>query len=154
MRLITFDETTQFELRILRYEFPRITQDRYDANWLIVEVVASNENGRFHGNDPCLTTWEVQELANWFDDVSQGQHENSKLTFIEPALQFHFVRDEVDVGNALRILIDHRWPNGQLTGVFTEDTHDIWIEFPLATVDLSRVAYQLRKQLERFPERP
>ncbi|MCP5097847.1 MAG: hypothetical protein GY943_20050 [Chloroflexi bacterium] len=153
MKLSTFDESCQFELHILKYEFPHIKSDKYDANWLIIEVFASNRSGNFHGKDPCLFTWEVNRLADWFENISKENEVNHQLSFMEPALKFHLITGVNKSKNILRIFVNHRWRDCKLSGAFDDEIHEIWLDFPLSDTDLSRASYQLRKQLKKFPER-
>ena len=52
-----------FRLSIDGYQFPETTDDRWDANWLFVRGHVQDPQGEWTFRDPCLTTFEVQELA-------------------------------------------------------------------------------------------
>jgi hypothetical protein len=53
-----------FELSIVRYEFATAA-DSYDRNWLMAQVTAGDGKRKWGGQDPCLLTWEAEELAAW-----------------------------------------------------------------------------------------
>jgi hypothetical protein len=59
-------------VRLDGYQYPAITgsDDRdYDANWLMVAGEVVNGARSWSFRDPCLLTWEAQELAGWLRSV-------------------------------------------------------------------------------------
>lgn len=86
LRLVGSEEE-EFRLEVLRYQYPEIVHDKWDSNWLIVEGQVSCHRGRWKFSDPCLCTFEIQELASWLRDVWVGRAER-ELGFVEPNLRF------------------------------------------------------------------
>ena len=68
MRLTSTDSSF-VELRVLRYQFPKMTGDGSghdtDANWLIIGGHVATDRISWYFEDPCLMTTEAQELASW-----------------------------------------------------------------------------------------
>ncbi len=85
-------------MSIAGYQYPGNTGSGphdWDANWLNVTGVLHLPAGRSHSFlDPCLTTWEVRELATWLAAVAAGIASPAEdeglpdLTFTEPCVAF------------------------------------------------------------------
>ena len=56
-----------FELNIQGYQFPGITNDYWDSNWLLIEINVSHPRGSWVKVDPSMNTFEVARLADWMD---------------------------------------------------------------------------------------
>ena len=149
MRLSTYDESSRFELKILRYEFPRIEQDKWDSNWLMIEVVASNQDGSFYGVAPCLLTWEVKRLIAWLKELKSIGKVTDEFSSMEDQVVFHFDTQT----HRLKVFLYHRWRQVKLLGKFADDLYEIWLEFPLSELNLGLAIHQLETQLAQFPER-
>ncbi|MEL6531188.1 MAG: hypothetical protein AAFQ27_14615 [Pseudomonadota bacterium] len=128
-----------------RYEFPKIANDYWDSNWLIITGHAVLNGKSWSFRDPCLTTFEVQRLADWLDEVSSGNSEKKFCSFTEPNLDFALVHDV-----ALRIAFSHEalppWSNQP------RDCGEIGFEIPIDD-RLVAAASTLRTLLMRFPIR-
>jgi len=74
------------DIKISGYEFENC-KDRYDRNWLIVEVIYKNNIETIKKSDPALLTWEIDEIINWLKKVSSQIRVND-LTFLEPEIMF------------------------------------------------------------------
>lgn len=53
-----------------------------DANWLMIRIDLVGGGARLHTVEPCLTTHEARELADFLDSGLPGE-----LTFLEPTLR-------------------------------------------------------------------
>jgi hypothetical protein len=53
------------ELRVTNYQFPDISFDQYDSNWLNVYLKVESKLGNWQTIDPALLTWEVEEIIDW-----------------------------------------------------------------------------------------
>lgn len=88
-------------LRLVRYEFPEIKDDKWDSNWLVVFGEAYIDGRRWRFECPCLGTIEVGALAEWLHNVANGD-EVDEIDFIEPNLEFGLLaRSHVRVSFAL-----------------------------------------------------
>ncbi len=84
---------TAFEMTVEGYQFPEITDDRWDSNWLVICGRVKHPRGDWTFRDSCLTTFELDELAEWFEGVAQGEPKRDAVYFTEPNLEFRYVRE-------------------------------------------------------------
>ena len=85
-----------FELQIDGYQFPEIEREIEDANWLMVRGAVSLPEGAWTFVEPCLTSIECEELADWLDRVAEGSVNEPVLFFTEPNLRFESVAHPVE----------------------------------------------------------
>ena len=140
-----------FTLTIVGYEFPALATTPYDSNWLDIRVDVISDQGTWSASDPCLLTYEVQQLADWLDAIGEHRNASSVCSFTEPCLAFQLLTD--DQGQPiLRILFELElrpaWAASK-----TASREDVWIELPLTLPSASRAAQELRTELERYPQR-
>jgi hypothetical protein len=134
-----------FELAILGYQFPKIKNDAWDSNWLIIEGHVSLSGRDWHFRDSCLTTFEVLQLAQWLDAVATGSAAAASCGFTEPNLQFERQSaSTIRVSFALESAPPWAHPD--------DDWEKHGFEIPISPM-LAIAAEQLRKQLVPFPER-
>jgi hypothetical protein len=62
MILKTIDGS-EFELQIAGYQFPEIQDDEWDSNWLMIRVMFYSETHKWEAVDPCLDTYEANDLC-------------------------------------------------------------------------------------------
>lgn len=139
-----------FKLSILGYQFPEMKSEAYDSNWLIIEVDVTCSQGAWIAQNPCLLTYEVARLANWFEAIASETNTKSIQKFIEPNLEFHFIDSPPE--KCLRIYFELElrpewaaWEQGIMK--------DLWVDFPLSDLDLNQIANSLRSQLCKYPQR-
>ena len=147
-------QDASFYLTILGYQYPDAAGEPYDANWLSIHVEAAGRDGAWTGTDPCLLTYEAARLAAWLDGVASGKDVPPAISFLEPVLLFRVV--DGDTGKILRVhfgnLINPSWR--QLDRKQDRGANpDLWLDFPLAEIDLTSAAGDLRQQLRRYPNR-
>lgn len=127
------------------YQFPEIADEHWDSNWLIITGDAVLDGKSWSFRDPCLTTFEIERLANWLDQVSSGKVEQAFCGFVEPNLDFVQVSDAT-----LRIAFSLEalplWSRSD--GDFGAIEIDIPIDHRLGAA-----ASSLRALLARFPIR-
>ena len=132
-------------ITVERYEFPEITNDEWDSNWLIITGHAVLDGKSWSFRHPCLTTFELERLANWLDHVFLGKAENAYCGFTEPNLDFERLSElEVRIAFSLEALP----PWCKRDGDFGEIGFNIPINDRLAVA-----ANSLRALLNRFPIR-
>jgi hypothetical protein len=100
LRKMDIEELAIFEgtsgslcIGVERYQFPEITDEFWDSNWLIIKGDAVLDGKRWSFSDACLTTFELKRLADWLDQVSDGEAEKPFCGFIEPNLDFERLSD-------------------------------------------------------------
>jgi hypothetical protein len=79
--------TTRVGLTVLGYQYPAITDAEWDSNWLNIQIHAQDERGSWTAIDPCLLTWDLAHLAEWFEAGASRQPQQ-RIDFIEPNLAF------------------------------------------------------------------
>lgn len=141
-----------FDLSIVGYQFPAEATAPYDSNWLNVLVSVEHPRGRWRAQDPCLLTYEVASLADWLARVpTLSGAATEGLSFLEPCLAFEVVAS--GAGNhLLRVVFDHElrppwapWDSPEVDEVF--------VDIPIDREQLERASADLRRALERFPQR-
>ena len=80
-----------FELDILDYQFPEITEE-HDANWIILDVKATNELGTWHRQCACTFTWEIKYFSRWLEMVTQGFNKEYTMDSYEPGLSIKYIQ--------------------------------------------------------------
>ena len=148
MRLIG-QEGDEFRLQVVGYEFPEITEDEWDSEWLIVAGEVSCARGRWSFRDPCLLTFELEALATWLADLRVGGA-RPELDFIEPNLRFKYLE---------------RFERGAVSVAFSEEASPPWakdderygdgyaLTFPLSLNDLAVASAALQGMLLTWPTR-
>jgi hypothetical protein len=139
----------EFQLVILGYQHLDVHEDRWDSNWLNVSgTVATAAGQKWKFSAPCMTTFELAELADWFEDLSTDGRGPSQFAFAEPHVRFAYVP----------------WPKRTLQLTFTgegapQELSDqdretgVTLEFSLSEADAIELAGQIRDALSNFPVR-
>ena len=131
-----------FQLQITNYQFPGIEKDEWDSNWLIVEGSVRLSDREWHFREPCLTTFEVDDLASWLEGCVQGKDVKTCCAFTEPNIYFDLVdAQHIRVGFANECA-----PPWASRG--TAHQFDV-----LIGPDVLKAASSLRLQLKKFPLR-
>lgn len=145
-QIAAFEGTTgSLRIGVERYQFPDIVDDEWDSNWLIVSGEADLDGRSWSFREPCLTTFEVEHLADWLDRVVAGQAAQPICGFTEPNLEFERISAEaVRITFWLEALPHWAKPDS--------DLGDIGFEVPISDA-LSTTATCLRSILSRFPIR-
>lgn len=140
------DKDISFELSIVRYEFPNAVTELYDSNWLVIQLNLSDSQGAWNVTNPCLLTYEVSRLANWFEKINSGNFTEVKCDFMEPVISFHVVDHDRQKLLRIRFMIESipTWAQSQ---------DEYFMEFALSEINLKLASDDLRKQLEKYPKR-
>ena len=138
-----------FALKIVDYEFPHIEMDRWDSNWLNIQVSVHHPKGNWTAIAPCMTTFDVARLANWFEKSREAQIEFGAVVFLESSVEFEIVGSRN--GYFLKVCFRHAmrppwaWKDVRKC--------DVYVKFPLGEIDMLEAAKALRAQLESYPQR-
>lgn len=140
----------EFRLEIIGYQFPSILDSYWDSNWLNVEISVSNSMNSWSCVNPCLLTFEVNQLATWLDKLVVDKISTSDIGFVEPSPQFRFIKHassnyflRVDLGHIFRKKLPELFAGRQFLRLYFRVTDD----------DLIHQASLLRKQLTNYPQR-
>jgi hypothetical protein len=74
------------ELEITGYQHPGVTDEYWQSNWLIVRVAVEHPKGAWSASHPSLTTFEVDQLARWFEGLAATDPDPKAGHFTEPNL--------------------------------------------------------------------
>jgi hypothetical protein len=136
---------SSFRMEVVRYQFPENAQDEWDSNWLIIAGAVRLDGREWQFRDPCLTTFEALQLADWLDACADHRAEKPYCGFTEPNLQFDLVDPEtMRVSFALESA-----PPWAKQG---DDWTMHGFNFPVGPA-LHEAASDLRSQLQKFPLR-
>jgi hypothetical protein len=136
------------ELVILQYEHPDVTEDRWESNWLVLSGQVSDGDRSWRFSEPCVTTFELADLADWLEDVASGRQEADSFGFAEPNLEFECASSPAPV---LRL----RFRDGSAPDWLEPAARHrgVSVELPLQEVDLRAAAADLRNALIDYPIR-
>ena len=142
------EDGASFELSIEGYQFPDTLDNRWDSNWLFVRGHVRCSTGAWTFRDPCLTTFELQELADWLDSIAGAPPMSAECSFVEPnlALDYQSVPKP-----ALVIRFAHESaPPWQLED---ERFDGFALSFDVTQNGFLLAVTQLREVIKKFPER-
>lgn len=150
MRFVSRDGN-EFGLAAVGYEFPELDTEPYDADWLIVEVIAKHSLGQWFYRGAILLTFELAELGSWLGEKARDAPGPTELLFTEPNLSFAVLLDD-SRSPILRVTMAHEAsPPWMLR---TDDRFDGFaLDFPLAYLDLPSAVASIDSQLRRYPQR-
>jgi hypothetical protein len=147
---LTTASGNSFELGIVGYEHPDITEGVWESNWLVMSGAVTLNGLSWRFVDPCVTTFELADLAGWLEKLphptADGAHEH--CSFTEPNLEFSYAGAPESV---LRIRFAHESAPPHLD----EEARfaGVVMELPLSEVDLRAAAGEIRNALIDFPIR-
>lgn len=147
---------SRLELDIAGYQYAEGIESslpEYDLNWLIVRIRARTPKGwEWVATDPCLLTWELEELARWLEVHSYDDKAFPKLDFVEPCLAFDIRHpDRNSDAASLQIQL-----SCELSPPFPEGSRiaDMVLRFEVRDEGLAASALDCRALCSRFPRRP
>jgi hypothetical protein len=134
-------------LSVIGYQFPAERTAEYDSNWLNVNLLVSHPRGSWKRTEPALLTYEVERLADWFEQLARGDRETRFQGFIEPNISFELI------GNSeatLRIFFDLEF---KPPWAVQDADEEHYLDFPLNPSELRDAAESLRSELKKYPQR-
>jgi hypothetical protein len=137
------------EMKITNYQFPQIVDGDYDSNWLNVYLNVKSKIGHWETIDPSLTTWDLQRLINWFENLSNNfEPEYLEVVFLEPHLTFELHNSYYSETKKIRIIFDSESrPKSAIEG------KEYFVDILANNIELKRIQLDLKKELDNYPER-
>ncbi len=137
------------ELNILNYQFPDTNDRHWDGNWLNVYLHVNSNVGNWETVDPSMTTWELQELIDWFDTLSRNARTTyNDMSFLEPNLSFELLNDFTADRKIIRVRFDlESRPPFALRDI------EYFVDIDADNAELQRIANGLRNELNKYPVR-
>jgi len=137
------------ELKILGYESPEKINDYWDDNWLNIYLNVKSQIGDWEVTDPSLTTWEVQEIIDWFKTLAGDEvPEYRQLNFTEPNLSFELLENNNKITHSFLIKFNLESRPG-----FAADDKECYINCAANKQELIQIADALKAELDKYPER-
>ena len=137
------------ELKITNYQFPDNQEGDWDGNWLNIYLKVDSKVGKWQTIDPSLTTWEVQEIIDWFDQLSTDKEPEYRLmTFTEPNLSFELLNEPTDKNKLIRIKLDLECRPKSAT-----DDKEYFVDISADKDELITIKKGLKDELNKYPER-
>ena len=137
------------ELRVTNYQFPSSCDKDWDGNWLNIYLKVDSKQGKWQTIDPSLTTWEIQELIDWFNDLANNSKPKwTEMEFTEPNLSLCLNSDCKDFTKLIRMkfALESR-PKSARGG------KEYSVDFELDNLELKRIAIDLTSELKKYPIR-
>lgn len=137
------------ELKLTNYQFPDSNDREWDGNWLNIFIKVNSNLGDWQTIDPSLTTFEVQQLIDWFNDIALSQRPKwIDQEFTEPNLSFKLLNDIESEQKLIRIAFDLESRPQSAT-----DEKEYFVDFKANRNELIRIAKNLKNELDKYPER-
>jgi hypothetical protein len=137
------------ELKITNYQFPENQDGDWDGNWLNIYLKVDSKVGKWQTIDPSLTTWEIQEIIDWFDLLSKyTEPEYRIITFTEPNLSFELLNEPTDNYKLIRINFDLKSKPKSAT-----DDKEYFVDFSANKDELIEIIKDLKDELGIYPEK-
>jgi hypothetical protein len=138
-----------FELVVVGYEHPDITEGLWESNWLVVSGAVTRDDESWSFVVPCVTTFELTDLAEWLEKLADGAADPPQIAFTEPNLEFSYSHV---VAPVLRVRFAHASAPPRMK-YSDEAVEGVVLEFPLAELDPRAAAADVRNALMDFPIR-
>jgi len=139
----------EFQLVIVSYQHPDVHEDRWDSNWLTVSgAVATAAGQKWKFSAPCVTTFELADLADWLDELSADGRAPAEFAFTEPHVRFAYVPWPK---RTLQLTLAGEGAPQELSA--HEKEAGVMLEFPLPPADATALAAEIRAALADFPVR-
>jgi hypothetical protein len=112
--------------KVIGYEFD-VATDRYDKNWLKVEIAGRGEQAGKQVQSSALLTWELRKLRSF---ISAGMDGDS-LDFMEPELEFRCSEGVifVDLRHGLRLC------SSSEVEIYAQSCSEAWKDQALKALD-------------------
>lgn len=137
------------EFKIVNYQFPDNEDGDCDGNWLNIYLKVDSKVGKWQIIDPSLTTWEVNEIINWFETLSVNKEPEYRLmTFTEPNLSFELLNEPTDDTKLIRIrfYLECR-PKSAIVD------KEYFVDISADQAELITIKKGLKNELGKYPER-
>ncbi|MCQ8193727.1 WapI family immunity protein [Streptomyces rugosispiralis] len=146
--MLLADHEHRIELRPLRYQFPVVSGDQYDDNWLVIGGEVTTLEGSWSFTDPCLLTDEARQISPWLRAVG-----GAMLTGTQPDL--HFLEPVVSFGRTgsgfVRVHLSQEAAPPWLDG--DERLDELVVEIKATAAGLRQAAEEWDRCLAPFPPR-
>jgi hypothetical protein len=134
-----------FRLIIAGYQFPDNNNDEWDSDWLFIDGSVRLNGKEWSFRDPCLTTFEAADLADWLIACAEGKASEPYCAFTEPNLHFDLVDAQT---MRISFALESAPPWAKQGDDWTKRGFNLSVGAALV-----KAAADLRDQLQNFPLR-
>ena len=139
--------TRKVSFAVEGYQYPKYTVKSkdydYDANWLNIVIIYTDDTGDHRYIDACLLTYEYESLPQDIEDVVLGKESICISGFMEPYLKFSVIH----VNDSIMFGISYVY----------DTSNGVWRELKIAEqLSLDRacdIVEELKATIRRFPQR-
>jgi hypothetical protein len=137
------------EIKINNYQFPDTLDRDWDGNWLNIFLRVKSNLGHWQTIDPALTTWEVQEIIDWFILLSNDKKPKyTDLGFTEPCISFELLNAPTDLSKKIRIKFGLEFGPKS-----AKDGEEYFVDIIVTNEELLKLATELKQELNKYPLR-
>jgi hypothetical protein len=137
------------EIRIINYQFPDTLDRDWDGNWLNVYLRVKSNLGHWQTIDPALTTWEAQEIIDWFILLSDDKKSKyTDLEFTEPCISFELLNTPTDICKRIRIKFGLEFGPKS-----AKEDEEYFVDINVTNEELLKLALDLKQELNKYPQR-
>ncbi|GAA2615352.1 WapI family immunity protein [Streptomyces axinellae] len=146
--MLLTDHEHRITLRPLRYQFPVVSGDQYDDNWLVAGGEVTTPEGSWSFTAPCLLTDEARQISPWLRAAGGATPAGTHLDlhFLEPVLAFGHTGS-----GPVRVHLSHEAAPPWLDG--DERLTEYVIEIKATAAGLRQAADEWDRCLVPFPPR-
>lgn len=140
------------ELSIAGYQFgtmPLKTNDRWDANWLMISGAVRDADEAWTFRDPCLTTWEADDLLRFLRQPLHSVVES--IDFTEPNVSLQLTASSPEAVTITFTFRGEAAPVGTPDDVRWDEGHHVDLTVPREA--LQHASDQWAAELYAFPPR-
>ena len=94
----------------------------------------------FNTTDPCLLTFELNDLKRWFEDIKKEGGCNKEISFIEPCLSFELIDGK------LIIILNYNFNP-------KNSNKPYYFDISLENLNISLIIRDILTVMNKFPER-
>ncbi len=155
MPAILENDRFRLELSVAGYEFPDVSKDAYDANWLIIRAILQSVHGawRWQVEDAGALTWELAGCVTWLRALGADETVAAeRWGFSEPDISFEVIRQ--DDGRVLGLVVNLKDEFQPPTKVLVPRQGNVAsLRFHTPPDALYALAAALEADLVQFPQR-
>lgn len=142
MAITLRNDTKKMELTVVGYEFAlEKKMNEFDANWLTVECICT-ENGETHlYRDSCLLAYELENLLSEFQQILDGKECGMISDFVEPYLKIAVTKVEKLFAVQIRFEYD------------TDDGGTFYIIQGMNREEYQTLISQMAEMCQKYPSR-
>jgi hypothetical protein len=143
------------QMSVAGYEFPDVTNDVHDANWLLIRLSLQSQYGAWHWQveDAGALTWELDDCIHWLLAlVANKPVDKESCGFSEPDIRFETIRGEdgLVIGLSINLMDEFQPPTKVLV---PRENNIVNLRFHTPSDVLRDFADNLAEELTAYPLR-